>query len=174
LTNTILLSEREIATAPYVQNGTVSAANQFNQKRAAVLLPLIYENPRACYALTDGVNYLANQTVQGNGGKFWHDGNPYYVRITTVLPPNAPSCFDRLHWGDGAPAIIPPTSEHTGGVNICLADGSVNFLTENVNAGNPSIGYFAPDDRNRSGRSPWGVWGGYGSKAGGENVTLPF
>lgn len=52
-------------------------------------------------------------------------------------------------------------------MNVVLADGSVRFISENINTGNlaaPSV---------NSGPSPYGVWGALGTKSGGE-VTGDF
>jgi prepilin-type processing-associated H-X9-DG protein len=51
---------------------------------------------------------------------------------------------------------------HPGGVNVALADGAVKFMTNNINAGDPTRVEVT------SGLSPFGVWGSLGSKDGGE------
>ena len=56
-------------------------------------------------------------------------------------------------------------SDHSGGVQICLVDGSVQFISETIDTGdltqtNPIFG-----------RSPYGTWGALGSRDGGEADT---
>jgi prepilin-type N-terminal cleavage/methylation domain-containing protein/prepilin-type processing-associated H-X9-DG protein len=169
LSNTLLYSERLIATSPYnEQYGNQSGLNQYRHIQTTVLLPNVHQNPKSCYQMTLQGYILPDQTVQGNGGKFWHDGHPVYVAFNTVLPPNAPACEHVFAWGDGDPATIPPTSLHSGGVNVSMADGSVHFLSEGIDSGNLSAVSVW------SGRSPYGVWGALGSKNGGETAQLPF
>jgi prepilin-type processing-associated H-X9-DG protein len=62
--------------------------------------------------------------------------------------------------------IITPSSNHTGGVQLALADGSVRFVSETIDVGSlPNAA--------KSGRSNFGVWGAVGSRNGGESATLP-
>ena len=65
-----------------------------------------------------------------------------------------------------------PSSLHTGGIQALMGDGTVRFISENINAGNPTLtnpangGSGAP-----SGPSVYGVWGSLGSINGGETVS---
>lgn len=56
---------------------------------------------------------------------FWYDSLP------TATPINAfPG--DNLFGAGAAPSV--PSSNHSGGVNVCMVDGSVQYLDENVDA----------------------------------------
>lgn len=83
--------------------------------------------------------------------------------FTTMTPPNSPMC----HYG-GNPnndwAVLPPVSNHPGGVNVGMLDGSVRFVSETIDCGNPNARAVS------SGPSPFGVWGAMGSPSGGETV----
>lgn len=92
-------------------------------------------------------------------------GYPMVQGFNTVLPPNAPRCaVDRGEWSWG---VFPPTSFHPGGVNLCLADGSVTFVSETIDTGNLAAADVT------AGRSPYGVWGAIGSRDGGEAASVP-
>ncbi|MDR1960644.1 MAG: DUF1559 domain-containing protein [Planctomycetaceae bacterium] len=99
------------------------------------------------------------------GGRF-QDGRGIYSGFHTVLPPNAPACSHSTD-AENSFGIYPPTGHHTGGVNAGLFDGSVRFISETVDTNGSSAGQVT------SGRSPYGVWGAFGSPNGGESVTLP-
>jgi prepilin-type N-terminal cleavage/methylation domain-containing protein/prepilin-type processing-associated H-X9-DG protein len=116
-------------------------------------------------------NGLINGTI-GNSrqGDKWADAheasscNMFY----TILPPNSPSCY---YTGIGSPyqkAITSASSYHPGGVNVALADGTVRFTSETIEAIPPTstqVGYPL------SGASPYGLWGALGSRNGGESKT---
>ena len=77
-----------------------------------------------------------------------------------MIPPNGPSCMEAdNHWLGGMYAA---GSKHTGGVMVAFADGSVRFISQNIDSGNQGA------RESLSGVSPYGVWGALGTKAGGE------
>jgi prepilin-type processing-associated H-X9-DG protein len=92
-----------------------------------------------------------------------------------MLPPNGPSCGNTGEsW-----AIITASSYHPGGVNVLMVDGAVVFISETINAGDPTrtvqdMPQFAGGNpQDYSGPSPYGVWGALGTAFGGESVQLP-
>lgn len=97
------------------------------------------------------------------GGTMAYCGAPYaWSGFNTMLPPNSPSC---LVGNVNTFGVFAPQSWHPGGVNSVFADGSVRFISETINAGNPA----APESL--SGPSPYGVWGAFGTMCGGEVVS---
>ena len=102
------------------------------------------------------------------------DGRGYNAAWTnvfhTILGPNSPSCTVNDN-GDvlfDYPAFVAATSNHPGGVNVGLLDGSVRFVSDSVNcttAGADPQGVY-------TGKSPYGVWGAMGTRDGGETVSL--
>src|SRR5690606_26315526 len=71
-------------------------------------------------------------------GQIWTLGHPWatiWNRYFHFGPPNMHSCdtdpstFNGLGGGQG---VVPPTSNHPGGVNICFVDGSVRFVKDTV------------------------------------------
>jgi prepilin-type N-terminal cleavage/methylation domain-containing protein/prepilin-type processing-associated H-X9-DG protein len=89
------------------------------------------------------------------------------IGFTTLTPPNSPICtYDQPsganhnRWG-----VFPPVSNHSGGVNVGLLDGSVRFISDTINCGNLNA------QAVRSGESPFGVWGALGTPSGGETAS---
>jgi prepilin-type N-terminal cleavage/methylation domain-containing protein len=100
----------------------------------------------------------------GHCGWNYTDGHFMQTSFNTVISPNGPACQYRTNRNIG---IYTPTSNHTGGVTIGLADGSVRFISETIDVG-------TLDGANRdTGVSHFGVWGALGSRNGGESVTVP-
>jgi prepilin-type processing-associated H-X9-DG protein len=69
------------------------------------------------------------------------------------------------------------SSYHRGGVNAVMFDGSVTFVEDNVDAGDPNASPGAArsgstDPLSYRGQSVWGVWGAMGTHAGGEVKSL--
>ena len=170
--NTIAMSERLCEQgSPRGQTApTVSARQVEHVMAVAIGVGGLRTSPSVCFTTTDGKYYVAGTGVQGRSGVSWTDGQPIYVGITTVLPPNAPACSeDASNYGDQVHLVIPPTSRHPGGVNALYVDGSVHFISSTIDTGNLSSGVIQP----KSGPSLYGVWGALGSKAGGETVSTP-
>lgn len=95
-------------------------------------------------------------------GWLWSFGRPSHVSFSTVLPPNSPRCSDTETQG-----ALTPQSLHPGGVFGLMADGAVRFITDDIDAGDPSL----PD--RQTGPSPYGVWGALGSRSGTEVAAFP-
>jgi prepilin-type N-terminal cleavage/methylation domain-containing protein/prepilin-type processing-associated H-X9-DG protein len=107
-------------------------------------VPLTLQGMQAC-------NNLPGSTLSGNpndGGTYlsgahwslaypWHLTNTEYTHFNT---PNKNSCWNQAedvygqasaHWG-GVSTLVTATSEHPGGVNVCMVDGSVHFIKDSV------------------------------------------
>lgn len=139
--------------------------------RGGVALNVRNWNPAACLARIDPVNprLLTGQVradFRPTGGRAW-DGRPYFAGFATMVAPNGPSC----HWGgvDGNEDMSPPSSFHTGGVQVAMADGSVHFVSESIDTGNQLADSLAQP----GGRSDYGIWGALGSKHGEEVASIP-
>jgi len=124
-------------------------------------------NPGQCMALK-GLNgmFISGDQAKARFGVSWQDGQMERNGFTTILPPNAPGCAEGANVNaDSTILIQPPSSNHTGGVNALMGDGSVKFISENINTGNLAAAAVT------SGASPYGIWGALGSRDGREPVS---
>ena len=172
LSNTAAFSEA-------VSSSSVSnTASEFppDVKGGAAALPGIF-NGYTTYNLSVCINArdpndpkLLKKTLLGRSfrGRRFACGSGSATGFTTVLPPNSPACYRGgwTWWG-----IFPPTSNHSGGVNVGMGDGGVRFVSETVDCG--SLASPTADARTyHSGESPFGIWGAVGTVSGGETKTL--
>jgi prepilin-type N-terminal cleavage/methylation domain-containing protein/prepilin-type processing-associated H-X9-DG protein len=127
--------------------------------------------PSACMALMGpGKKYVASANPTDLRGTDWADGGLQFSGITTILPPNSPSCMATGNNWD--PAIVSATSRHTGGAHVLMADGAVRFVSDNISTGNLTLPDLATGKGVGAvgGPSPYGVWGALGSRNGGEPI----
>ncbi|MEQ1825438.1 MAG: DUF1559 domain-containing protein [Pirellula sp.] len=164
--NTIVISEHLKANFGL----STAVANQFSNKIATITsVAGMTLSPGVCLTRSSGANVNAGQVVKGRFGSLWTDGQTERVGFSTVLPPNAAGCTDDANGNaDSGPnpfgLIVPPSSNHTGGVVAGLADGSVRFISQSIDTGNLNSGVAQP----ASGPSLYGAWGALGSKSGGD------
>jgi hypothetical protein len=121
---------------------------------------------QAAMALRQGNNFaaIAGVSFKANPGSRWYNSMSRYTWANFILPPNSPS-VGANHRSPYIMTVAPPTSYHTGGVNVARADGTVSFFTDDVDVGNLSLK--CP----RSGPSNYGIWGALGTRDGGESVV---
>ncbi|MCA9129031.1 MAG: DUF1559 domain-containing protein [Planctomycetales bacterium] len=156
--NTIALSERCWGG----NTGIVTATGQKVRASTAVNVGGVETNPGMCLAQATGQFFIGVQ-VKARFGFLWADGQAERVGFTTIIGPNGPSCvIDGNVNADSQGGVLSAGSYHTGGVNAVFGDGSVHFISDNIDAGNLSLPpvQFGP--------SPYGVWGALGSIDGGE------
>jgi len=128
--------------------------------------------PCLARALPDGSLSAPLQGGSWRTGWRWADSVSIYTQWHPVIPPNGPSCGNT---GENY-ALMTATSYHPGGVNVAFTDGSVHFISETIDAGDPTIGEDSlgvPRPQDYRGPSFRGVWGALGSSRSGETVSVP-
>ena len=164
LANTIACGEIVVDNNTNEVKGTV-----VNRNRDATFFrdPLVCEDtidPEEPLFHLDGTN-TNNWGASQNKGLRWCDGRPVMTSITTIMPPNRVSCA----WsGDGSDGMFTVGSRHTGGAHVLMADGSVQFITDSIDAGDlnaqspnwPLNSYTTGPGK----KSPYGLWGALGTR----------
>lgn len=131
-------------------------------------------SPSGCLAqvnTNDRTVYVSGSYISSVHGEAHTDGRPRILCVTTVLPPNSPSCATDISnpgWGWG---YMSASSYHGGGVNGLRADGSVGFYSETIDCG-AQLGTTDYTTKDPTGKSPFGVWGALGSINGGETKLI--
>ena len=144
-TNTAMFSERLLGVT---NNTQVLAGDKGNAKRA--MFPFTpsttLNSGNAAGALTDYNTCKAlpptTQSSRSYGnGQIWIIAHPWdtiFNRYNHHGTPNMVSCSQDTGGGSynkglgGALGVAPPSSNHPGGVNMCMADGSVRFVKDSV------------------------------------------
>ena len=149
-------------------SGTSStiAISEIQSGRMVSVSPNIFEDPGKCLQLAINAQTQRADYVRGSR---WTDGAPGLAMMQTLLPPNYPSCAIANTIGDG---IYSGGSEHSGGINIAMADGSTQFISEKIDVGDWSrpievlaVTTEGGEELPRVDTSPtaYGVWGSLGS-----------
>jgi hypothetical protein len=173
--NTILFSEhiavgntstRQVREALAVDAAAVPNSNNLATARAD--LCLLNKGTGREYKKDNSGNPLMN-TGEGCGRK-WTCGWTIHSHFNTIAPPNSPGCSNRSNQADAM--IQPPTSNHSGGVNTAISDGSVRFISDTINTLTSGIAADAARPK-KEGISDFGVWGALGTRSGGESTMTP-
>jgi prepilin-type processing-associated H-X9-DG protein len=97
------------------------------------------------------------------------DARILYTAFNAIMPPNSPSCtIGTVENNEGG--LYAASSNHSTGVNCGYVDGSVHFITNNVNTNGLPAGL---QGKRPQGPSNYGVWGALGTPSGGETNTTP-
>ncbi len=173
--NTIMFSERVISSETVGVEDLTIASSQIalafitTTDGSAAVTALAIQKNGANWKLASG----SNQTLGGSGRRLF-DGNPLYTQFSTIIRPNGHSGGPATGSGTGAAAdrwMVTASSNHSGGVLVSFADGSVRYMAETVDAatnmGTSGVAMACAT----SGKSHFGVWGALGSASGGEPVS---
>ncbi len=163
--NTILVSECTIA--PSANQNLESIKEGIGRTSSDVYVcPLsVLEE---CRGLRNGKSL--SEFGVSNRGIRWADGYAQYTAFHPILPPNAPSCA----YNQAEQGIMTASSYHTGGCNVTLGDGSVQFISDTVNSKRSDYDSLLSSGAKahaNSGQSYFGVWGALGTRNGGESST---
>jgi prepilin-type N-terminal cleavage/methylation domain-containing protein/prepilin-type processing-associated H-X9-DG protein len=177
LSNTIFMSERCAAPGAGTEEhqrikGGVAKVDAWNNK------------PQICMK-TQGISGYYSTTVEGINGSGSNFAYVAYLNafFHTILPPNAPSCYNmpaspglELVAGNASGKVagqLAPTSHHSGGVNTVFGDGSVRFISETIDCGDLNQWFKYSSGSTATGNTPFGIWGRLGAINDGEPVTVP-
>lgn len=145
----------------------------------------VYSNPSVCYdGFVDPLRPQFWAAATGSAanerrGMKWASCYMRYSTFVTILSPNSPVCGHHsvLIERDGT---MSTSSRHQGGTHVLMGDGAVKFVTDSIEAGNPTS---APPwlqvrlgvrTANLVGQgSPFGLWGQLGTRASKE-ITEEF
>jgi hypothetical protein len=158
--NTIAVSERGLPPDPHPNSLTIHGQSVFPYAAANLVA-----NPAICLATAVNKKYTVPTANISNftSGNLWSFGHPHWGAFNTVLPPNSPSCYPGPANPSNQPGIFSASSYHPGGVMVTMGDASVRFIADTIDCGNYGV---APNPN-------FGVWGGLGTRNGGEAVALP-
>ncbi|MCL2709270.1 MAG: DUF1559 domain-containing protein [Planctomycetaceae bacterium] len=183
-TNTVAISEAIISEGPasrLVKGGIASVSGVDNRDHGGTrdkcsLSVLTASGNRSVFAIDVNVHYgVDTEPASGiRGGRFW-DARPRYSAFSTVMPPNSPACqqpvsYDDFNVDNVDVHMLPPQSNHFGGVNVGFFDGSGRFVANSINFITEGVELPA---QVTEGPSEFGVWGALGTPRGGESVSYP-
>ncbi len=146
--------------------------------KRGVVCPGFTSRPSECLSYIDPTDRTMITAGKANlyatRGLIWFEGRPMNNGMTTCLPPNSVSCTmewedNRIGWRGGSIAGG-AMSNHSGGVNCGMMDGSVRFITDSVDCGDTDAKVNCYE--NQTGRSPYGVWGALGTRSSGESTSI--
>ena len=199
LSNTILcgeiatdLGDRDVRTIPAVRNGDAILDEPDLCLHDGLVSPA---RPRFWSTGSDGGVAPTLPSDAEVRGFRWSQAGTVWTEFNTILPPNREVCLGQspppsgpLVFGNptsppgsGArieePGVASISSRHPGGAHVMMADGSILFVTDSIEAGDPHSGNVWLDGAGNlapGNESPYGLWGALGTRAAKEVINEPL
>jgi prepilin-type processing-associated H-X9-DG protein len=173
--NTLLFAECVIGNNHGGRNAPVRGGMAYGMPFGADAVPMrCLERAGKGGKLVGEQNHDVLTDMRG-AGLCWLSGRQANSQFFTILPPNSPSCSSETDWPDWA--LNSAGSYHPGGCNVAVADGSVTFVSNDIDCGDLNRPALDTVNKSRSvaletaestsyttGLSPWGVWGAMGCR----------
>jgi prepilin-type N-terminal cleavage/methylation domain-containing protein/prepilin-type processing-associated H-X9-DG protein len=134
----------------------------------AYLSGAVDKAPLECLNMRQSDGTYGGATSYYEKGRRWCHAGYANTSFTATLPPNSPSCSSSDGDLQNRGMMISASSNHSGGANVVMLDGSVRFVSETIDAGDSS---WARDTAYK-GKSKYGVWGAMATPRGKEAVSL--
>lgn len=110
--------------------------------RADVAAPGLFNGGRVSYRFRDGIDGLSNTFLIGETLPIYSSFNMYFASHMHIGTTNPPPNYFKVYTacpksrdarvGDCYAYLGGFMSEHVGGMHMCLGDGSVRFISENI------------------------------------------
>lgn len=131
--------------------------------------------PAVCLATrgADGMCAEGQRGYYSTKGRRWCNAVCAFSNFEAALPPNSPSCSGSAFEKSTGWQLISASSDHNGGANVVMLDGSVRFVSETIDTGDiNNIMGGAEQDQYWTGASGHGVWGAMATPRGKETVSM--
>jgi prepilin-type N-terminal cleavage/methylation domain-containing protein len=166
LSNTMLLGE----VATHTGDSRVPGGMALN---VANWQPVGSSKPSTCLNLVvagrfDPLTNVLGPTFAGTGMQ-WANAGASYTSFTTAVPPNGPTC-NRDRPSEAGAAYPAASSYHPQGLLVSMCDGSVRFIDDLIDAGDPNVPSVYTS-KGMVGNSVRGVWGGLSTIQGADRVA---
>jgi prepilin-type N-terminal cleavage/methylation domain-containing protein len=129
--------------------------------------------PASC-VVSNGQYAATISDTRWQPGSMWGESSASFTGFFMNAAPNSPRCNTDQNWSY---SIMPASSYHPGGVFVTMCDASVRFVTDQVDAGDPTV---AQVNNQGNTANAWtytkasmrGVWGAIGTIKGSESLRF--